>query len=269
FSSLMDDNDKKKKPSEIALRIIAEAGFREELESDDSMESRNRLENLEEFVDALGDYESSADSPSLEEYLNNISLLTSEENTKELTDFVTLMTVHNSKGLEFEYVYLTGMEEGTFPHFMSSDSPGELEEERRLCYVAITRARKKLFISHSRFTRRFGSVEPRIPSRFLDEMPEDAFDPDADIFRRTEKFPVSAPAAENRRENEALDSRQRTIGKPELSGIRNGSTVKHRDYGIGRVIDITGSGDNIKVKVGFGNIHKNFLLAYTPLELVK
>lgn len=244
-------------PSEIARSIVVRFGIDEEYKKGDDLESIDRLENIAQFIESIQEYEETAENPSLEEYLTFISLLTSEESASELQDYVTLMTVHNSKGLEFHRVFLTGMEEGTFPHFMSMDSGMGLEEERRLCYVAITRAREELYISYSKHTRKFGDVQERIPSRFLNEIPDELFSTSNETFYR---MPVEAPRAGN--------NTQKGTGDKAISGntIQVGQRVRHREYGVGKILEISGSGDNKKAKIQFGYSEKNFLLAYTQLE---
>ncbi|HMV44464.1 MAG TPA: 3'-5' exonuclease [Leptospiraceae bacterium] len=266
FHDLIDLYKNGESPSKILIHMLESMGIHEHYQNEDSLESSDRLENIEQFVNAIKEYEENVENPSLSEYLNDIVLLTSEEEKKDLSDYVTLMTVHNSKGLEFDYVFLTGMEEGTFPHRMSMESESEIEEERRLCYVAITRAKVKLFISHASFTRKFGMVEDRIPSRFLKEIPVELFE----NSKTTEEFKYSpdySPRAGDRKSNQDLDTKQRSISTNGNS-FRVGDRVKHKDYGVGKIMDISGSGDNLKVKIAFGYVHKNFLLAYTKLEKI-
>lgn len=248
-------------PSEIAYELIERSGLREEMESEGTEEAISRLENLNEFVNSLKDYESKTEDPSLAEFLNQITLLTSEEDTADLEDYVVLMTVHNSKGLEFEFVYLAGMEEGTFPHSLSSDSVDGSEEERRLAYVAITRAKKKLSMSYCRFTRKFGSVEPRIPSRFFEEIPPEYFENSGEKMRSGVRKPITPPIAE-RSKSDDITKR----GKPDSIDV--GVRIKHKVYGEGKVVAVSGSGENRKVEVRFGHLEKKFLLAYTPLEIL-
>jgi DNA helicase II / ATP-dependent DNA helicase PcrA len=263
ISRLQKEISEKKTPSEIAKKIVDFFGIDKHLQRENDLESTDRLENIQQLIESIKEYEESTNEPSLEEYLNQIALLTSEEDTSDLKDYVTLMTVHNSKGLEFPNVYLTGMEEGTFPHFMSMDSDSGIEEERRLLYVAITRAKEELTISYCKTTRKYGEVQSRFPSRFLEELPEDNLEfskPQSFRFQESKPY-ISKVAIESN--NLTKNS---SIHKDSLYHI--GQKIKHKDYGIGKILEISGSGDNQKAKIQFGNIQKNFLLAYSQLEIL-
>jgi len=264
FQDLMDALDSGESPSEIAFQIIERSGYKESLESEGTEDALSRLENLNEFVNAIKEYEESTDDPSLANYLNSITLLTSEEENKDLSDYVVLMTVHNAKGLEFKNVFLTGMEEGTFPHYFSIQDPSQLEEERRLCYVAITRARQTLEVSHSHVTRKFGEMEPRIPSRFLNEIPEECLE-------EKEFFGVRQPR-ESPRATKASVSKDVGFSSKHSKGelvFKEGMKVRHKLYGDGKITKLSGMGDNLKADVRFGQfVEKKFLLAYTPLEIL-
>ncbi|EQA36094.1 putative ATP-dependent helicase PcrA [Leptospira inadai serovar Lyme str. 10] len=273
FEDLIEMKERGELPSKIALQIIERSGWVEYTErNSQDEEAVSRVENVREFVNSIAEYEEREDSPNLEEYLNQISLLTSEEDTAQLTDYVHLMTVHNAKGLEFPTVFLTGLEEGTFPHLMSLEEPKGEQEERRLFYVALTRARKKLYLSYCRYSRKFGKVEPRIPSRFLPEIPSECFGQEAVSTRRGVRMPEGPPAAwggtgdspvKNLRNSE--DSR--TAGPlGEEAEIGEGDRVRHAQFGVGFVVGVSGNGKNRKVKIRFGGVEKNFFLAYTPLE---
>lgn len=264
FTTAMDDLSSKP-PSEIAYDILEHSGYRENLENEGTEDSFSRLSNLNEFVNALKEYEETNPDSSLEEYLGNISLITSEDNTKDLNDYVVLMTIHNAKGLEFKHVFLTGMEEGTFPHFLSLDTKDGIEEERRLAYVAITRARENLEISFSRFTRKFGEVDARFPSRFLEELPSEYLSGEIEEFGIRQ--PDRAPEAKRLISKEA--KYESTHSKSGSSALGVGKRVRHKVYGEGKIISLTGTGDNQKVEVQFGpHVVKKFLLAYTPLEVI-
>ncbi|EMJ96977.1 MULTISPECIES: ATP-dependent helicase [unclassified Leptospira] len=273
FEDLIDRKEKGELPSKIALEIVERSGWVDYMERNlHDEEAVSRVENVREFVNSIEEYESREDSPNLEEYLNQISLLTSEEDSAQLTDYVHLMTVHNAKGLEFPTVFITGLEEGTFPHFMSLEEPNGQEEERRLFYVALTRARQKLYLSYSRTSRKFGKVEDRIPSRFLPEIPSECFGEEGILAQKGVRRPQGPPVAssgaykipETSRETRESENSSKPLG--EEAAIREGDRVKHAQFGLGHVISIQGTGKNRKVKIKFGSLEKNFFLAYTPLE---
>ncbi|TGK05573.1 AAA family ATPase [Leptospira langatensis] len=276
FQDLIEKKEKGELPSKIALEIIERSGWVEYMERNShDEEAVSRVENVREFVNSIEEYETREDSPSLEEYLNQISLLTSEEDTAQLTDYVHLMTVHNAKGLEFPTVFITGLEEGTFPHLMTLEEPNGEEEERRLFYVALTRAREKLYISYCRTSRKFGKVEPRIPSRFLPEIPVECFGEEGPLSRKGVRRPEGPPTASaGAYQSYQPKPRETSYSEPEQSGaplgeeaeIREGDRVKHAQFGAGIVISVQGTGKNRKVKIRFGALEKNFFLAYTPLE---
>ncbi|MDX1957293.1 MAG: 3'-5' exonuclease [Leptospiraceae bacterium] len=268
FISAMKDmisinKEKKIRPSEIVRELVKKIKL-EEAYNESEEESIDRVENIEQFILAIEEYESESPDPSIEDYLSQISLITSEEEKKEETDYVTLMTVHNSKGLEFQEVFLSGMQEGTFPHFMSMEDD-RLEEERRLCYVAVTRAREQLTISHVLTVRRMGEFLPAMPSRFLDEIPYELLDIEQQNFYRTPEY---APRAGNRFVKEKLDNTPRSVNAKIQPNLKPGNKVKHKDFGIGKVISVSGSGDNLKAKIMFGLLEKNFLLSYTQFEII-
>ncbi|WP_165778813.1 ATP-dependent helicase [Leptospira perolatii] len=269
FEDLIDKKEKRVLPSKIALEIVQRSGWIEYMQRNShDEEAISRVENVREFINSIEEYEEREDSPNLEEYLNQISLLTSEEDSAQLTDYVHLMTVHNAKGLEFPIVLLTGLEEGTFPHTMSLEEPKGEEEERRLFYVALTRAREDLFLSYCRYSRKFGKVEPRIASRFLSEIPRECFDSEGSVrhfgVRRPSGPPVASAVTSVLTEIDPEIEQGEPLG--EEAQIGEGDKVKHAQFGIGVVVGVLGNGKNRKVKIRFGNLEKNFFLAYTPLE---
>lgn len=162
--------------TELVEYILDKTGMRAELLSEKSIESEVRIENLEEFKSITKTFEEKNGIISLEEFLGEISLVSDVEEYKNRTDVVTLMTIHAAKGLEFDYVFLAGLEEGIFPHNNSMAGTEEIEEERRLCYVAITRARKDLWISNARKRTLFGMENYNPPSRFIDEISDECLD---------------------------------------------------------------------------------------------
>ncbi len=162
--------------TELVDLILDKTGIRKELEMEDTIESQGRLENLEEFKSITKNFENTYGVVSLSEFLDEISLVSDVEEHKNTTDVVTLMTVHSAKGLEFDNVFIVGLEEGIFPHSMCLYSPNEIEEERRLCYVAVTRARKNLTIINAKKRLLYGQDNYNPPSRFVAEISDNYLD---------------------------------------------------------------------------------------------
>lgn len=159
--------------TELVDNVLIKSGLKAELESEDTLEAEAKLENLEEFKSITRSFEEKSGVVSLEEFLADISLVADVEEHKDKTDVVTLMTIHSAKGLEFKYVFVIGMEEGIFPHSRSVESNDELEEERRLCYVAITRAKKKLWLVGAKRRVLFGLDSVNPTSRFVKEISDE------------------------------------------------------------------------------------------------
>lgn len=266
FEDLKEKLSQNYLPSQIARSLVIQMRIDEELSRKQDEESIDRMENIEQLIESIQEYEENAENPSLAEYLGQVTLLTSEENKKELQDYVTLMTVHNSKGLEFEEVFLAGMEQGTFPHFMNLENQEALEEERRLCYVAITRAKEKLTITYNNLTKRFGNFEPRIPSIFLEEIPSQFVEHfiGEEIFQRK---PEISPKAGNYTTSKKIKNNSTKVNFDSRL-LRLGTKVKHTQYGIGEIIEVVGSGENTKIKVSFPIGNKNFLAAYGSFEII-
>src|SRR5574344_386550 len=169
--------------TELIDTILTRSGIKQELESDKTVEAEIRLENLEEFKSITKNFEDEYGSASLEDFLTEISLVSDMEEHKDDTDVVTLMTIHSAKGLEFNYVFLVGMEEGVFPH-NNSIMENNVEEERRLCYVAVTRACKKLWLINARRRMLYGERKENLPSRFIKEINKDNLDIDVDETKK-------------------------------------------------------------------------------------
>ena len=201
--------------------VLNKTGIKESLKSEKTLEADIRLENLEEFKSIARNLEETSGIVTLEDFLDEISLVTdASENQSDNEEKVTLMTMHAVKGLEFDYVFVVGVEEGLFPHLNSMNSEEELEEERRLCYVAITRARKKLYIINSRSRLLYGKITSNIPSRFISEIGEDLLDQDAKENVFSKKI-----------------NREDMITNNDL---KRGDLIRHEKYGNGVVIDIDG-----------------------------
>jgi DNA helicase-2/ATP-dependent DNA helicase PcrA len=249
-------------PADLAARILEATGYREELRKEDTAESDARLENLEELVGSVSEYEDDAEqageAATVSGYLERVSLVSDVDALQDAPS-VTLMTVHGAKGLEFRTVLLTGMEEETFPYRgLDSDHADELDEERRLAYVAITRARERLFVTHASMRTLFGRTQYMAPSRFLADLPADAIvregssasawrrDATADSWRGSRDEgdfrPYSAPTA--RALSPGLSPGERVVdydafddvgGEEPAFAVRPGSRVFHKRFGKGVV----------------------------------
>ncbi len=157
-------------------------GYLAALEAERTIESQGRLENLEELVSVAREYETTAEEPSVEEFLQQIALFSQQDDLRDEEGIVTLMTLHNAKGLEFEIVFMIGCEDGVFPHSRAVEA-GDLEEERRLCYVGLTRARRELYVTHARTRVMYGGRDFNLPSRFIAEIPAELTDADRAVHR--------------------------------------------------------------------------------------
>ncbi len=258
---LEKDVPEKIKLSDFVNEIIDITGYRKNLEEDNSMESNTRLENINEFINSVIDFQISTPHISLDRFLQEISLFTTEDNPAEeldSTDYVTLMTVHNAKGLEFPVVFMTGMEENIFPHKFSIDTEEGIEEERRLCYVGITRAMDRIILTTAEIRRSYMmTADYREPSRFIFEIPEDHLiqsSYNSDGFRSAPQYDRSRSYHNN------------NYNRTACSKFNTREKVVHPKYGTGTILTIEGSGDNTKLTILFGSSKKTFLEKYTPLE---
>ncbi len=291
--------------------VLTRSGYLAELEAERSVESHGRIENLQELVGSarafdeqvergevgglaaiggvgVGDGGIEIGGPEglarVQAFLEAISLVTDlDENDPEASS-VTLMTLHSAKGLEYPVVFLIGMEDGVFPHVRSLGDPDELEEERRLCYVGLTRAEERLYLCHAWSRMMFGTTDYRPPSRFLDEIPAELIAPNAGDERSGRgrrgsggagssggrggglgAHREAVVAAAMRRDNEAPAGAR---GAEQL-GLRVGDDVRHDKFGDGVIVDITGSGDKAEARVRFRDVgEKTLLLSWAPLARV-
>ena len=274
----VSDVPEKIKLADFVKEVFASTGYMEALKEDKSIESRSRIENIEELLNGIYDYGEQNPESGVETFLQDISLLTSEDDPEEQKDrdnAVTLMTVHNAKGLEFPVVFLTGMEEEIFPHVNSSETEEGLEEERRLCYVGITRGMDRVYLTSAEIRRRWGDVVYREPSRFIKEIPGELIEvavfaeggrpggfrePSTSGFRRV---PVHDDG------NVSVENDFPVMGDTNRSGYAVRDRVRHPRFGSGRITRIEGSGDNVKLTIDFDGFgRKVFLEKYTPLEKV-
>ena len=233
--------------------VLNASGYREDLRQERSSEAEARLENLEELIAAAEDYTGSQASPSLEGFLDGVALVSDVDELPAGTRGVTLMTLHSAKGLEFPVVFLTGMEEGVFPHARSMASTDEVEEERRLCYVGVTRAKDRLAISYA-LHRRMHGYGLGEPSRFLLEMPE-------------EHLALLGAAARAEGRSEADVEATPFDGGGDDLPLKVGARVRHGRWGEGLVVGVERSGGDTLVTVRFASVgRKQISLQYAQLE---
>jgi DNA helicase-2/ATP-dependent DNA helicase PcrA len=236
-------------PAELIGAVLEESSYRAELEAENTIESESRLENLEELINAAKAYERVEPEPTLGGFLQEQALYSDQDTLDTEGGQVALMTLHNAKGLEFDHVFVVGMEEGTFPHARSLDEQN-LEEERRLCYVGITRARASLTLSYAKLRSSWGEREYQMPSRFLSEIPEAL------------KAGTISGSLTGRGGWGAALSRQGEFERAGTSTFRAGERVRHSKFGIGEVIEAGGG----KVVVRFGTQERVFVPEIAPLS---
>lgn len=246
-------------PVSFVEAVIMKSGILRDIESGDPNEAEARKDNLDELLAAVEEFYQKSDGGSIEDFLEEISLYTDLDSWDASTDAVTLMTLHSAKGLEFDTVFITGLEEGLFPLAKSLESQQELEEERRLFYVGITRARRLLHISFAKSRRRFGEMLS-IQSRFVDELPLDLID-------RVERGYTSQPF---RRESYAYsdDSDSVAVDEDQFGHLQVGKWVEHPTWGEGRIIKRAGYNDSTEVHVLFRlGGRKKLLARYANLRV--
>ena len=285
------------KISDLIKETLNKTGYTKALEDEDTTEAETRLENIEEFLTVAMEFEEQMAENSLEEFLEGITLSSDLDNADDQEDSVTLMTLHSAKGLEFPVVFLVGMEEGIFPGYKSIGEPKELEEERRLCYVGITRAKQNLFISCARQRTIFGSTSCNQVSRFVKEIPKELMDGFDENFEdkpqktyedyqyewkygnshvtsyKSDEVKLAKPAmqysfrtAESFLNN--LNKKPATTSV-DISIYRAGQRVYHKKFGEGRINYVEAEGDDAKVDITFDKIgHKRLMAKYAGLEVL-
>ena len=252
--------------------VLQRTGYQAMLEAKDDLESRTRLENVRELKSSIISYVENTDDPSLSGFLEEIALYTDLEQYDQGAEAVVLMTMHSAKGLEFDHVFLVGLEEGLFPSSRATTSAEELEEERRLCYVAITRAKLTLTITYARQRMLYGHTTYGRPSRFLSEIPPDCVDAPApkpqpayepqrsSLYGDYDRYtPASGQRREKRREYSSLGA------KPQGAKVQfaKGDMVVHRAFGRGMVLSVLPMGNDALLEIAFDEIGTKRLMANT------
>lgn len=288
--------------SEITQSLLKQSGYIKALEAEDTKEAENRIENLEEFLTVTDEFEEEAEN-SLGKFLENITLSSDVDELEEPEEQVTLMTLHSAKGLEFPVVFIAGMEEGIFPGNKSIDDPNGIEEERRLCYVGITRAKENLYMTCAKSRTIFGSTSYNTISRFLKEIPEEDLSEESVLsleetnlegsFDNSNKYEWSYGSkavkkyniATNPNFGKAVASNGFTFKTPEsflnglnskkvnegidISKYREGVRVYHKKFGEGTINYVEEEGDDYKVDINFDKVgHKRLMAKFAGLEVI-
>jgi DNA helicase-2/ATP-dependent DNA helicase PcrA len=289
--------------SEFIKETLNKTGYTKALELEDTVEAENRIENLEEFLTVAIEFEEQEAENSLSEFLESITLSSDIDNMEENQDSITLMTLHSAKGLEFPVVFLVGMEEGIFPGYKSIGEPKELEEERRLCYVGITRAKNNLFFTCAKHRTMFGSTSYNSMSRFIEEIPQEYLEGLEEIQNQSEdtsyknsytweygKSQVTSYKMNTETagavKNEVNKTKTNTYNfrtaesflnsitaKPkqdiDLSAYTAGKRVYHKKFGEGTINYCEEEGDDLKVDITFDKVgHKRLMAKFAGLEII-
>ena len=294
--------------SELIKLTLKKTGYTKALEDENTIEAENRIENLDEFLTVAIEFEEEEAENHLSQFLEGITLSSDIDDLEENEEYVTLMTLHSAKGLEFPVVFLVGMEEGIFPGYKSISEPKELEEERRLCYVGITRAKENLFLTCSKQRTIFGSTSYNQVSRFLKEIPEnllkgydEAF---GDInnkekmfqdsnyswtygsktnggiktYKINEEQPIAAASSQKtantfmfRTAESFLDSlSKKSTANVDLTQYKSGVRVFHKKFGEGTINLVEPEGEDLKVDINFDKVgHKRLMAKFANLEVIK
>ena len=290
--------------SELIKLTLKKTGYMQALKDEKIIEAENRIENLDEFLTVAIEFEEQFAENTLADFLEGITLSSDLDNMEETEDSVTLMTLHSAKGLEFPVVFLVGMEEGIFPGYKSIGEPKELEEERRLCYVGITRAKENLFLTCSKKRTIFGSTSCNAVSRFLKEIPKELLDGyeeafgdnennsfkdtnytwtygnnngNVKTFKINQEEPVAVAASNktgyNFRTAESFLSSLTKSNKNnncDLSKYKEGQRVFHKKFGEGTISIIEPEGEDLKVDINFDKVgHKRLMAKYAGLEVIE
>ncbi|NLB89916.1 MAG: ATP-binding domain-containing protein, partial [Clostridiales bacterium] len=284
--------------------VIDKTGLKAQYQKDLSEEGIARLENMDEFLGAVKEFENSMETPTLESFLENVALVTELDQAKDSQQHVTLMTLHSAKGLEFPVVFMCGMEDGLFPSLRSMNEENRLEEERRLCYVGITRAMERLYLSYADQRMLYNQLHHNAPSRFIDEIPDRLLDKEW-ISKMERSFGDQSPLANRpKRNNRVIKGPTDSFGVPQviipptlpannplgIPGVQKGFTpsnarplaatalqnlfapgdrVMHKKFGEGNVIQIEGTGKEARIVIEFAAYgEKEFALHIAPIVKV-
>lgn len=260
--------------AELLTNILEETGYIKELEEEDSEVAQGRIENIDELMNKIIAYEEEEEEPTLSGFLENVALVSDIDSLDEAEDYVMLMTLHSAKGLEFPYVYMCGMEDGLFPSYMTivNDDPEEIEEERRLCYVGITRAKKKLTMTFAKCRMVRGSTQFNMISRFVREITPELFDLGAKPEKKKQETHIQRPSDFSRKQavkKVTSYGKAFEVNKASALDYTVGDMVRHVKFGVGTVINIVDGGKDYEVTVDFEKSGvKKMFASFAKLKLM-
>lgn len=257
--------------------VVNSSGYVAELQADGTVESKTRIENIQDFISVALTFEEKNEEATMEDFLASIALLSDVDKTVDTDNMITMMTVHSAKGLEFPIVFLVGMEDGLFPISRSFDSENDMEEERRLCYVAVTRAEKHLIITNAQKRTIYGNTNYTMPSRFLDEMGDTIEKAAPKKTIRDEYRKMSTETKPEERLVNVIDLNKSNLITPKPVvrntvdlGLEVGSKIKHKKWGIGTVVMIKKRDDGeSELTIAFDNEGlKKLVQSLAPIEVI-
>lgn len=232
--------------SQIVQGVLDDSGYVQDLMSQGTDEAEDRVQNVQELFNAVLQFEEENDDVTLQSFLSSTALSSDLDNLKEGKSAVSLLTLHASKGLEYPVVFLVGLEQGLFPNYRSLNDPAALEEERRLCYVGITRAQERLYLTHARERRLYGSREPALRSQFFEELPEELI-----TSQRPSKMTYTTGGGNQQR------TARRNQGTTENWQV--GEKVIHKTFGVGEITHVFGSGNKISLAIKFASLGQKII----------
>ncbi len=256
--------------SEALQNVVEKTNFLDYVSKLDGIEEVDRSENVQELLNYAMEYDRRDPEGKLAGFLAEVSLMSDTDQSEENLDRVSLMTLHSAKGLEFPVVFIAGIEEGLLPHARSLQKESDLEEERRLCYVGITRAQQKLFLTCTRSRQQYGTRMPQGPSRFLNEIPKELIEgAENESFHETEQEEWKGSEVLDRTSQQEEFVPERAPKSPDANAPEPGERVKHEHFGYGRVVSLQGSGVNTRILIDFEHLGtKMLLLPYANLQRV-
>lgn len=264
---------------ELIEQVLNKTGYMEELRNEHTAQAQSRIDNLMELISVGQEFAKTEEENNLENFLGHVALVSDIDDAELGEEAITLMTLHSSKGLEFPVVFLAGMEEGIFPHARTLMDEEEVEEERRLCYVGITRAEKQLFLSNAKMRTIYGHTVSYPPSRFLQEVPRNlvtVFKRPA-LERRTINMVEAKPQKRSRDTNWFLGGQESFIPRQNVNmaggaaggDFKAGDKVSHAKWGVGTVVSVASSQDGQEVKIAFAGAGiRSLLTKYAVLKKV-